>query len=197
VYSTSASQVVHVSSNANLLAKAFLNGNLGNSQKGMTPMKSKKSIAATKHGMSNTRPYNIWRGMKSRCDNPDKRLVRWYNEISYEPRWADFQEFWNDMREGYADGLTLDRIDSTKNYCADNCRWVDMKAQSRNRRDNVMIPYQGEMICASDYADRVGLPRSLIYKRVEAGVPFDMLALPSRKRATAVKAQIKELQQCK
>ncbi len=146
-------------------------------------MKSKKSIAATKHGMSNTRPYRIWSGMKTRCDNPSKRLERWYAGISYDPRWKDFQAFWDDMGATYADGLTLDRIDSTKDYCAGNCRWVDMKAQSRNRRDNVMVPYDGKMICASDYADKVGLPRALIYKRIQTGVPFEKLSAPSRKKS--------------
>ena len=144
-------------------------------------MKTYNAINATKHGLSRTRQYRIWRGMKVRCDTPTERLSRWYSGISYEPRWADFTEFWSDMAEGYADHLTLDRIDSTKDYCAENCRWVDMKQQSRNRRDNVNIPFEGAILCVSDFADRVGLPRSLIYQRVKRGVSLHALTAPPRK----------------
>ena len=145
-------------------------------------MQSKKSIAATKHGMSNTRPYRIWRGMRQRCDNPDARLKRWYEGVSYDQRWKSFEQFWLDMGPTYQDGLTLDRKDSRKDYTAENCRWVTMKDQSRNRRDNVLIPHNGKMLCATDYADAVGLPRTLIYSRMKNKVPLNRLALPSRKK---------------
>jgi hypothetical protein len=43
------------------------------------------------------------------------------------------------MANGYKSHLTIDRIDSNKNYCPDNCQWItqgenSQKACSANRR---------------------------------------------------------------
>jgi hypothetical protein len=43
------------------------------------------------------------------------------------------------MHNGYSDILTIDRIDNEKGYDPDNCRWVDLKTQSRNRDSNIKI----------------------------------------------------------
>ena len=145
-------------------------------------MENKKALAATRHGMSRTRPYGIWNSMRRRCNNPDARLARWYSGITYDSAWDKFENFWADMQDGYADNLTLDRIDSSKDYSKENCRWVDMKAQARNRRNNVWIPYEGEMLCVTDVANKVGISRSLLYKRLENNCPLERLFEPSRKR---------------
>jgi hypothetical protein len=146
---------------------------------------NKRAASATKHGMSRTRAYRAWTAMKRRCDSPDSRLARWYTEIQYDPKWATFEGFWEDMKFGYADHLTLDRIDSSKDYSKENCRWATMKEQSRNRKDNVFLPYNGKMLCVSDYAEKVGLPRSLIYQRVKRGESLSMIGRPSRKTRNA------------
>jgi len=146
-------------------------------------MPSTKALAATKHGLSRTRQYRAWCAMKRRCDNPDTRHSRWYSNISYDPRWASFDAFWEDMKDGYADDLTLDRIDSSEGYCKENCRWVTMKTQSRNRRDNIYLEHNGEKLCVTDFAKAVGLPRSLIYSRIKNGCPVEKLTEPSRKRS--------------
>jgi predicted DNA-binding transcriptional regulator AlpA len=144
-------------------------------------MLSTRALAATKHGMSRSRPYRIWRGFRQRCDSPSERHARWYTGISYDPKWKTFKGFWEDMKEGYADHLTLDRIDSSKDYCKENCRWATMKEQSRNRKDTIFIPYNGEMLCVTDVAKKVGMNRSLLYKRLENNCPLDKLFRPSRK----------------
>ena len=143
---------------------------------------SYQAINATTHGMSRTRQYRIWRAMKRRCDDPSNRSLRWYKGIKYDVKWHTFEGFWEDMQDNYENGLTLDRIDPTKDYFKSNCRWADMKAQARNRRDNVWIPYENEILCVSDYADKIGLPRALIYQRIKRGVSLDQLAKPSRKQ---------------
>ena len=143
---------------------------------------SYQAINATTHGMSRTRQYRIWRGMRERCNSPDTRHARWYTGITYEPDWNTFEGFWQDMKDGYADNLTLDRIDPSKDYCKANCRWLTMKDQSRNRRDNVWVEYEGQTLCVSDYADKIGLPRALIYQRVKRGVALTELASLSRKK---------------
>jgi hypothetical protein len=144
-------------------------------------MLSPKALAATKHGMSRSRPYRIWRSMKVRCERPSERLARWYTGISYDPKWKFFQGFWEDMKNEYADGLTLDRIDSSKNYSKENCRWATMKEQSRNRKDTIFLPYMNQMLCVTDFAEKVGIKRTLLYQRIERGESLEQLTRPSRK----------------
>jgi len=99
-----------------------------------TAAENGKSTAT--HGMYGTRPYRIWQGMKTRCDNPNVAEYSDYGGrgITYDKKWSTFQGFWEDMEEGYFDHLTLDRVNNNEGYAATNCRWVDMSTQGHNRR---------------------------------------------------------------
>lgn len=98
----------------------------------------KKTRFQTKHGASHTRAYRIWSGMKSRCYNPNApKYHLWGGRgVTICDEWlASFQSFhdWA-MANGYADNLTIDRIDCDGNYEPNNCRWVTIAEQNRNRR---------------------------------------------------------------
>lgn len=86
------------------------------------------------HGMSGTRIYNIWEGMKRRCKGTSKFAKEYYLDkgIEYDPRWEKFENFYEDMKTGYSGDLTLDRIDPNGDYCKENCRWVDRSVQAFN-----------------------------------------------------------------
>lgn len=85
------------------------------------------------HGMTKSRPYRIWSGMKNRC-NSEKFKDYGVRGITYTKGWETFEEFWLDMEEGYTDKLDLDRVDVNGSYCKENCRWVDKSTQQYNRR---------------------------------------------------------------
>lgn len=87
------------------------------------------------HGAYRTRRYYIWSNMKSRCNNENHEHYSYYGGrgITYDESWETFGGFWQDMSEGYNDNLELDRIDPNKNYCKDNCRWVDNSLQAFNK----------------------------------------------------------------
>lgn len=94
-----------------------------------------------KHGMAYSRQYNIWCGILKRCNNPNNPAYKFYGAcgITVCDRWdslkgGSFINFWEDMEEGYADNLTLDRIDPKGDYCKENCRWVDRKIQAFNQK---------------------------------------------------------------
>ena len=78
-------------------------------------------IDETFHKLTGTRIYRIWQGMKNRSKNQ--------NDMNYGGRgievcqeWQDsFLTFYNDMAEGYADHLTIERVDVNKGYSKDNC----------------------------------------------------------------------------
>lgn len=131
----------------------------------------------TKHGGTHTRLYNVWCGMKERCKNPkSKRFARYGGRgIKVCDEWEnDFAEFreWA-LNNGYADKLTIDRIDNNKGYSPDNCRWATQKEQNRNYSRNHMITYQGETKCLVDWADEFGINRGTVLFRIKQGKPLD------------------------
>lgn len=84
------------------------------------------------HGHSDKRYYQIWQGMKYRCNNSKSNKFHCYGGkgITVDPSWETFEGFWNDMGSTYQDGLTIDRIDSSLGYNKDNCRWISLSDNS-------------------------------------------------------------------
>ena len=103
--------------------------------------------AKTKHGMTNRlkngknqmpRIYRIWANMKFRCTNPKYKEFHYYGGrgIFVCDEWInDFEAFkeWS-LNNGYAENLTIDRIDNDGSYTPNNCRWITMAEQNKNKR---------------------------------------------------------------
>ena len=91
-----------------------------------------------KHGLSNCRLHRIWDNMKTRCYNQNTPYFKYYGGrgISICDEWKnDFQTFYDwAMENGYADNLTLDRVDTFGKYEPSNCRWITIQDQQSNRR---------------------------------------------------------------
>lgn len=83
-----------------------------------------------------SRERDIWYDMRRRCDNPKRPGFENYGGrgISYDKRWESFEEFWKDMSSGYTNSSTLERTDVNGDYTQDNCEWVSMFEQQRNKR---------------------------------------------------------------
>lgn len=116
--------------------------------------------------------YGILFQMRKRCYNPDFKY--YYN---YGGRGITICDEWmgNDgienfeqwaLSHGYKKGLTIDRIDNDKGYSPDNCRWVDMKTQSNNKRNNLYLEMNGKTQTLSQWCEEYGVP----YGRVEARI---------------------------
>lgn len=87
------------------------------------------------------RLYGVWRGMFSRCYNPNSTSYYRYGGrgISICNEWRDFDTFkaWA-LPHGYdydapRGECTIDRIDNDGNYEPDNCRWTTIQENIKNR----------------------------------------------------------------
>lgn len=104
-------------------------------------------VRKNKGGLSNSPLYSVWRAMLNRCSKPNSHGFKWYGGkgIKVCEEWANeytgYVNFYNwSINNGYKEiklpsgrnKLTIDRIDGTKGYCPDNCRWVEYETQLTN-----------------------------------------------------------------
>lgn len=123
----------------------------------------------TTHGLSQSRIYKVYSGMKKRCYDKNHKLYNRYGGrgIKICDEWLnDFMAFYNwSMANGYQDDLTIDRIDNNKGYSPDNCRWVTMLEQAQNTSKNVNITYKGKTQTISAWSRETGIPQNTISRR--------------------------------
>jgi len=106
--------------------------------------KCSKIKSSATHGKSllinkkRNRIYNIWSGIKSRCNSKSNTNYKYYGGrgITICDEWKnDFMAFYNwCLKNGYNEDLTIDREKNDGNYEPDNCRWSTKCTQSRNIR---------------------------------------------------------------
>jgi len=125
-----------------------------------------------KHGQRHTRLYDIWRSMKSRCNNPRNNRFMLYGGkgIAVCKEWDEFENFylWA-MKNGYGDHLTIDRKDVNKGYTPSNCRWVTQKIQQNNRSNNRNIEFNGAWHTLGEWSDITGIKLATIWARLNSG----------------------------
>lgn len=120
---------------------------------------------ANRHGLSHHPLNAIWRSMRRRCNNPSNASYQRYgaNDIHVCEEWNNFETFYNwAISNGWAAGLSIDRIDNSRGYSPDNCRFVTVKDQSRNRTTNVWITVNGITKLQLEWAEFLGLSYSTI-----------------------------------
>ena len=124
----------------------------------------------TKHGGFGTRLYETWRNLNRRCYNENHKAYPLYGGrgITVCDEWREFEPFrdWA-LANGYAEDLTIDRIDVNGNYEPSNCRWATMKEQSNNKRNSHYIEYNGEKHTISEWADIYGVDQVKLWARLQ------------------------------
>lgn len=81
----------------------------------------------------------------------------WLNDVNTFYDWA--------INNNYRDDLTLDRIDNSKGYSPDNCRFIDNVTQQNNRRDNVYLTYNGETKSIKQWSNELNVNIRTLYTR--------------------------------
>ncbi len=98
--------------------------------------------------MTNTRIYRIWKGIRTRCNNPNRPSYPNYGGrgIKMCKRWDEFINFYTDMQNGYNDTLTIERRNNNKGYELKNCYWITKAKQGRNTRRSKLNEFQVRII---------------------------------------------------
>lgn len=92
-----------------------------------------------KHWLSNSTIYVKRRSMIARCENSKNAsyAVYGWRGIKVCNEWKTFSSFVERAnKNGYDDTLSIERKDVNGDYCPDNCTFIRMELQARNRRTN-------------------------------------------------------------
>lgn len=136
------------------------------------------------HGGYHDRLHVIWSDMLTRCRNPNSKPYPRYGgrgikvckewELSYQAfkDWA----YSNGYDENAPYGVcTIDRIDVNGDYCPENCRFIPLAQQGRNKRTNRNVTVSGETHCVAEWAEILGVtPATISHAERFRGIPLDI-----------------------
>lgn len=128
---------------------------------------------STTHGKRQAPEYVIWNDMKLRCSSENMHGYENYGGrgIRVCERWQEsFQAFYDDMGPRPSPRHSLDRYpDQNGPYAPENCRWATPQEQSRNRRTNVVLTWNGRSAPIATWAEETGIKPATLAARHRNG----------------------------
>lgn len=122
------------------------------------------------------RLYRIYHSMKRRCYKETETRYKnyggrgicicdeWLDTVDGFDRFADWA-----YTHGYSDELTIERIDVNSNYCPENCKWIPLSEQGKNKSTTIWVDYHGERVSLRDICNQKGLNYNTIHHRITRG----------------------------
>lgn len=144
------------------------------------------------HFAVGTRIHKVWGTMNDRCYSKNRakdcKSYRIKN-IQVCDDWKGsnpkgFSNFYNwAMESGYKEEIlpngknkwTLERIDNSKGYSPENCKWATYEEQQRNKDNRIFIEYKGEKYTCGELSDIIGIPKTIILNRYRSGWDIDQI----------------------
>lgn len=145
--------------------------------------KERTSATSRRHGMCRTPEFNVWVKMRQRCQNPRCKDYPNYGArgIFVCDRWENFDVFLADMGVRPSSQHTIERRDNNSGYGPNNCYWATRREQNSNTRQNHFLTYRGVTKTTSQWAEVLGVPDTILHKRIYRGWPAErILTTPIR-----------------
>lgn len=152
------------------------------------PIKKKYADSDSQQESKYSKLYETWQHMKSRCYSKTckeylqwggrgiKVCDEWLNDYNTFKQWSLDNGF-DYNKKGHE--LTIDRIDVDGNYEPDNCRWVDMKTQGRNKRDTIYVDINNRKISLAELAEVNNIKYATVRGRYRRGLRGEDLIAPT------------------
>ena len=138
---------------------------------------------SVKNSHGGYRLSRVWKDMFERCENPECPNYERYGArgIKVCDEWRDFTVFDTWAKENGYDPdaprgeCTIDRIDNDGDYCPENCRFVSIARQARNRRGcKAVVGSDGTSYpTVSACAETVRLSSTAVTNHIKSGRPID------------------------
>ena len=113
-----------------------------------------------KHHDYKTKLYGHWITMRHRCNNPKATGYKYYGGkgIKVCDEWNDYSKFkeWA-LANGYKDGLTIERKDSNKDYCPENCCWIPQALQQKTSSNSKLITIGDKTMNITDWCTELNI----------------------------------------
>ena len=139
----------------------------------LTPEIRRRAVAAsvlsnTRHGMTDTRVWRIWKGILERCRSPSS--PNYYNYggrgIKVCERWLTFENFYFDMGDP-PPKMQIDRIDTNGDYTLKNCRWTTARQNANNRRNCRYLTLGDKTMTVTEWSRELGMTPQGIHRRID------------------------------
>ena len=144
-----------------------------------------RSKHAYKHGAccneNRERLFKVYTDIKQRCTNPNNHGYKdyggrgitvcqsWLNDYCAFRDWAYANGYKEEVLPNGVNIWTIERIDVNGNYCPENCTWITTQEQQFNKRDNVILTYNGETMTATEWAQKLKISPHIIWTRLKSG----------------------------
>lgn len=127
-----------------------------------------------KHNDSKTRLYGIWENIKARCNNKNAKQYKYYggkgikvcdewsNNFACFKKWA--------LQNGYKENLSIERKNINLGYCPQNCIWIPLNEQPRNRKITYWVNYKNVKYTLTEISSIINVPRSTIRNCLKKGM---------------------------
>lgn len=126
------------------------------------------------HGLSKSKLGQTFYSIKRRCSSETFGKYPLYGGRGIKCLWPNALSFINDMSGSFAEAqkewpnelLSIERLDVNGDYRKENCTWIPIRLQARNRRTCRWIEHGGVRMIMDDWARKLGINNSSLQERL-------------------------------